>query len=378
MKNVPQANPMSVDVVGHVHIVDDLGNVLLDQHNAVHPQNLARVFARALSNEPNYQIYRVALGNGGTTVSAGNTINYKVPNDGQLPDPSGWQSRLYNETYSEVIDDQSTFLGSGKGTSRADDPTAVPNISGPGVRSTEQGLISLVTVDVTLNANEPRSQLVTDGGTSPGNTENEFYFDELGLFTPGKSFKNTSGNQAVLLSNKNINANTGLATSAQYSFMLSINGGSNQTVTITTPATGSGISGGTTFVTYGDILPLINDVITPLGATASVSDIENGVDTGGNLLFTSVATGPNSTIAVVDVAPYPANWLFNHLLGYVALDVPVSGELAGVQNNAADPLTVRERLLTHIIFSPILKAANRTIRIVYTLTIAVARTQEPV
>ena len=378
MKPIPNSAPMTATVVGHVHITDDLGNVLLDEHNAVHPQNLARVFARALSHEPNYNIYRVALGNGGTTISAGNTINYKVPNDGQMPDTAGWQSRLYNETFSQVIDDKSPLLGTGLGTSPADNPVSVPDISGPGVRSTEQGLVSLVTVDVTLNANEPTSQLPTDGGTAPGSISNEFYFDELGLFTPGLSYKNTAGSQAILLSNKDINANTGLATSAQYSFSVAINGGSAHTVTITTPAVGSGISGGSTFVTYGDILPLLNNVLNPLGASASISDINNNIDTGGNLIITSTATGPNSSLVITDdSATVSINWLPNHLLGYVSLDTPVVGQLAGVQDNAAQPSTVRERLLTHIIFSPILKAANRTIRIVYTLTIAVARTQEP-
>ena len=41
------------------------GNELVrDQLNAIHPQNMARIFARALSNEHNYFINRVAFGNG--------------------------------------------------------------------------------------------------------------------------------------------------------------------------------------------------------------------------------------------------------------------------------------------------------------------------
>jgi hypothetical protein len=38
------------------------------------------------------------------------------------------------------------------------------------------------------------------------------------------------------------------------------------------------------------------------------------------------------------------------------------------------PALERERLITHLIFSPITKAANRTLTITYTLTISVART----
>jgi len=52
------------------------------------------------------------------------------------------------------------------------------------------------------------------------------------------------------------------------------------------------------------------------------------------------------------------------------------GEDAGVQNDPVNSPTERERLLTHIIFSPVLKSANRTLTVTYTLTISVARTQK--
>lgn len=375
----PNALPMTFQcrAHGHVKITDDLGQVLLDQDNAVHPENMARVIARALSHEPNYQIYRVAFGNGGTTVSAGNTITYKTPNDGQLPDPAGWQSRLYNETFSIVIDDQSPLFGTGVGTSNIGSPPSVPGISGPGVRSTELGLISTVLVDVVLNASEPLSETLTDTGTANSQLKTEFTFDEMGLYSPGLSDVNTAGTQAVNLPNLNIQSNTGLNTAYQYSFGISVNGGTPQTITITTPNTGTGVDGTSTYVSYADILPLINTAIAPYGASASISDITNGIDTGGNLVFKSTTNGPGSSILLTQTLPAPANWLFNHLLGYVSIGTPVAGQLAGVQDNPADPNTVRERLLTHIIFSPILKSANRTLSVQYTLSIAVARTIEP-
>lgn len=250
------------------------------------------------------------------------------------------------------------------------------NISGPGVRSSEQGLISLVTIDMTLNALEPSSQDVMDNDPTSG-TESQFMFDELGLFTPGRHHTNTAGKQTVNLMNKDVNSNTGLATSAQYAFDVAVNGGAAQRVTITTPVAGTGSSGGAPYIRYGDIIPLLNAQLSALGVTVAVTDKTAGVHTGGNMVFTSSVPGPSSSIVISQPAVLPANWLFNHLIGYVAVAAPVPGELAGVQNNAADPSTVRERLLTHIIFSPILKAANRTIRIVYTLTISVARSQDP-
>ena len=50
-----------VKVDGHVNIRDDLGVVHVDKHNAVHPQNMARIFARARAREDNYYIYRMAF-----------------------------------------------------------------------------------------------------------------------------------------------------------------------------------------------------------------------------------------------------------------------------------------------------------------------------
>lgn len=368
---------LGLKMVGHLKATEvETGRVLVREWNAVHPQNLARIFARALANEPNSWIYRIALGNGGTTVSAGNTITYNTPNDGQSPDPAGWQSRLYNETYSEVVDQHSPNYGSGSGTVPEDDPTTDDSPLGPGIHSQEDGLISLVYVDVTINASEPVGQEPSDDESPTGSLDSEYMFDEFGLFSAGAPPNNTVGSQVISLQNKDINANTGLATSAQYTFSIAVNGGASQGVTITTPDTGSGVLGGSNFVNYSDLIGLLNAALNPLGANASITDLSNGIETNGNLVISTIETGPNATIDITATS-LPSNWLFNHLLGYIAILPATPGVLAGVQNNPADPSTERERLLTHVIFSPILKAANRTIRIEYTLSIAVARTVVP-
>ena len=54
--------------------------------------------------------------------------------------------------------------------------------------------------------------------------------------------------------------------------------------------------------------------------------------------------------------------------------IGIAGQDAGVQNDPVNPLTERERLLSHLVFAPVLKSANRTLTVTYSLTIAVART----
>ena len=80
----------------------ETGEVLVDKPNSIHSQNMARVLARGLAREANYYIRRMAFGNGGTFRDAAGNLVYNPPNDGR---DGSWESRLYNETYSEIIDD---------------------------------------------------------------------------------------------------------------------------------------------------------------------------------------------------------------------------------------------------------------------------------
>lgn len=350
----------------NVYIEDDLGNVLLDKSNAIHPQNMARIIARGLANEGKSSIYRVALGNGGTITSAGGVITYKTPNDGTASDSVGWQTRLYNEIYSEVVDENSPLLGTGLGTMRSNDPASV-GLSGPGVRSTEQGLTSFVTLDCTINPCEPR-WLPSTSTDEDGN----FVFDELGLYTEGRSNLNTKGTQIILMDNKVVTDNCGLVPSRDYDFLMSVNGTSSQLITIKTPSVGSGVLGQSTYITFGDILPILNTALKPYGVTASMTDPSVGNNTDGNIVLTSKIVGPGSSVFVeTDGTASP---LFSRLLGFIDYDTPVEGAYAGLQNDSTDSGLLRERLLTHIIFEPITKQANRTLRLVYTLAITVAPT----
>ncbi len=382
--------PMIIN--GHCKIEDDLGNVILDADNAVHPQNMARVISRALSNEVNGIIHRIALGNGGTEIDAAFTISFKAPNDGQPPDTQTWESRLYNETYSEIVDESNINLGidpgssgprvgtrPGGGSTPADDP-ASDIASGPGVRSRELGLTSEVVIVAVLNPSEPSGQLANDQTTS--SIDSSFTFDEIGLFTTGAPALDSAGSQDVDVSDKISTDQTTLAENQLYDFKITVDGGTQTTIAFTVP-------GGNNNPTYGDLCEAINDpngaglpwnITGPLpgNSTISITDTTfgtyptiEGAQTFGFLRFTSGTSGDLSSI---DLAIGDTQDMFTNLPGTIITPSTI-GQNKGLQNNIVDTNTEQERLLTHLIFSPVLKAANRTLTITYTLTVSVARTQ---
>lgn len=385
-------------VKGHVKIVDDLGNVLVNKHNAIHPQNMARIFARALANESNSSVYRIAYGNGGTTTDAAYTVTYNYPNDGQPPDTRTWDSRLYNETYSEIIDEgnviDNPLLGTdpgsadtnvgtrpGGGAVPASDPAATRHTSGPGVRSIEEGVSSQVIITSVLNPEEPSGQ---SSGLSPDPTfSSTFSFDELGLYTAGASASASAGIAEINVGNKTSESDTGLVAGNSYSFDIEVDGGSAVTISFTAPLVGG--SGPSNEILFGDLCEAINTgnvtwnplwaSTNPLPGGATVAITDNTVDfpsitgaqTFGKLQFVSQTIGEGSSVVVSDVTLFAA-------LGMVGDPTSTPGENAGVQNDPVNPETERERLLTHLIFAPVLKAAERTLTVTYTLTITFTRT----
>lgn len=398
---------LQMEVHGHCKVVDDLGVVHLDQDNAIHPQNMSRIIARALSNEDNFVINRIAYGNGGTQTDAAFNVTFRPSNDGQPPDTRTWDSRLYNETYSEIVDEGNPTLnpnlgvdpgsagpnaGSrpGGGSNAVDDPTSIPHISGPGVRSNELGITSEVVITSILNPGEPAGQLGSDSGASSGDIESSFSFDELGLYTTGAPAIDSNGYQDIDVGDRTAEDDSGLFGGATYSIGIEVDGGGIQMIDFTVPIGGGTGSSGE--VLYGDICEAINtgDIAwnpawsgsnpLPGGATVAITDNSasfpsiTGAQTFGKLQFTSGSVGSISAISLT-VGIVGADLI-------VSLNPPTSGTLlpavdgqnSGVQNDPVNPDVERERLLTHLIFSPVLKSANRTLTITYTLTISVART----
>ena len=395
---------LPVQIKGHLLIEDDLGNVLVDKDNAIHPQNMARAISRALANESNYFVKTIAFGNGGTDINAALDITFNPSNDGQSPDIRTWDSQLYNETYREIVDDSDINIGTGVG-SAAGDPTTVEHVSGPGVFSNELGLLSQVSINSVLNRNEPTGQIASGTDAEGANFDGSFVFDEIGLFTDGQPTVATAGYQDVqvgLPSEVNSETDTALVGGRQHDFLITVDGGTQQTIALTVPTAGTG-SGTAGAFTYGDLCEAINTGAVgwgfsgsnplPGGATILITDTSGdystlvGAQTFGFLRFQSATTGTASTILVEDGTVdaggspivQPIN-LFESTYGLnpapstgSTIQAASDGEAAGVQNDPVNSTTEAERLLAHITFAPVLKAASRELTITYTLTVAVAR-----
>lgn len=392
---------------GHVLIKDDLGNVLVDKYNAIHPQNIARVLTRALANESNYWIHRIAFGLGGTETDVALNVTFKTPNDGQPPDVRTWDSRLYQEIYSEIVDDSNVAIGTDPGTAGPNvgtrpggganvsgDPESTTHVSGPGVRSNELGLNSEVVVTAIINPQEP-----LPGSPLPATIT----FDEIGLYTTGAPAAASIGTADVNVGGKLSTDDTGLVPGTQYTFFVAADGGAPVQVKFTAPIGGG--SGGGGEILYGDLAEAINtgDVTwnsawsganpLPGGTTVSITDETlnfptiTGAETFGFLRFTSGGEpGDGSSVVLSDgnnpsTQPLP---LFAVLVegpgGTAPFDSSVTiirsdGEPAGVQNDPVNPGTERERLLTHLIFSPVTKSNDRQLTVTYRLTFSIARTQ---
>jgi hypothetical protein len=174
---------LPITVHGHVLITDrGTGEVLVDADNAIHTKNMATAIARGLSNAPNYQIYKIKLGNQGTIVNASQQIEFRTPN------VTGDDADLYNPTYAEVVDDLSAGLGAGNSVTF----TNIPNST-----NTRVIITSVVSANEAINRPTDEADVDTDPGLDP---EGQFFFDELGLFTKETSGTMLDGTGELMLS----------------------------------------------------------------------------------------------------------------------------------------------------------------------------------
>lgn len=368
---------LQLGVKGVVSIEDDIGQTVLHKTNSIHPQNMARIIARALANEANSSVYKLALGNGGTFIDATGEISFKRPNDGILPDAAGWQSMLHNQTYSIVVDENYV--------------TAPPGSS----VSSKFGSVAQVVVKCQLAGALPLAQV--SSSIVPSSINGIFVFDELGLFTTGLPYASTQGYQDVSWLTPsgqpvviNSTTMTTLVPRAEpYRFSICVNPVDMSNMVYVPVDVSVPIGQFTSGFTYGDLVNTLNARLAasnlPLGVVAQIT--QPGVYTSGNLRFRSTETGNTSAVYIQHntVDETDPSWLFyaltQSLSGVVikpTLLPSTSGQMQGVDDNAADQSQERERLLTHLIFSPLQKDASRTWTITYTLTVSVLQSDSVV
>jgi hypothetical protein len=152
-------------ITGHVLIRDSITKeVIIDKMNSINFENFSLSLAQTLANRPDSWIQEMCFGNGGATVSGTGTISYLPPN------VLGQQSKLYNETYSKVVNDQNPL-----NTDPSKNYIEIAHTSGT--------LYSDVIITCNLGLGEPAGQEAFDTATT---LDGNYVFDELGLraFSP--------------------------------------------------------------------------------------------------------------------------------------------------------------------------------------------------
>ena len=150
---------------GHIKIFDpQSGEVFIDKRNAIHYENMSVAMVNSLSNQGQGTIYEMVFGTGGTTVDPTGLITYLTPNT------IGVNSSLYNQTYSKVVDQNST-----NNTDPVRNKMEIRHISG--------ATYSDILVSCLLDYGEPTDQQAFDNSVD---LSGNFVFDELGLrgFSP--------------------------------------------------------------------------------------------------------------------------------------------------------------------------------------------------
>lgn len=163
-----------IHIEGHIKIYNpESGEIFINKRNAIHYENISIALANSLADSGNGFVYEMAFGNGGTAIDPTGIITYLTPNS------SGSNASLYNQTYSKVVNQNS---------SNNLDPSRnyieVRHVTGTNYSDL------FVTCLLDYGDGNNSGQLAFDNAT---NTDGTFIFDELGL----KSYSST-GNSLLL------------------------------------------------------------------------------------------------------------------------------------------------------------------------------------
>lgn len=154
---------LGLSVKGHITITDvtDKENlvILVDKDNQINYENMSIAMADTLSSRGYGEIYEMAFGNGGASVSDTGVITYLPPN------VTGQNAALYNQTYAKIVDDTSVF-------------NLDPTRNKMTVSHTTGKYYTDILVQCLLDYGEPAGQAAFDNSTQ---TNSSYIFDELGL-----------------------------------------------------------------------------------------------------------------------------------------------------------------------------------------------------
>ena len=156
------SDTINYKATGHLRIWEkETGKVLLDHHNAIHPENISIAIAEALAHKNGF-IREMVFGNGGVRVNASNEFLYSAPQT------IGRMASLYNQTYSKIVDEKDV-----DNESIENNYMTVSHING--------NVYTDILVHCTLNKGEPKSVNVLNNDNEI--TTQEYQFSEVGLKT---------------------------------------------------------------------------------------------------------------------------------------------------------------------------------------------------
>ena len=151
---------LSYKIEGFLKIYDpNDGEIFEDKKNAINYENMSIAIADTLSSRGYGEIYEMAFGNGGASVSDTGVITYLPPN------VTGQNAALYNQTYAKIVDDTSVF-------------NLDPTRNKMTVTHTTGKYYTDILVQCLLDYGEPAGQAAFDNSTQ---TDSSYIFDELGL-----------------------------------------------------------------------------------------------------------------------------------------------------------------------------------------------------
>jgi hypothetical protein len=149
-----------IQIEGFLKVYDPNTNeVFYDGHNAIHYENISVAIADALSSRGYGGIFKMAFGNGGSSIDETGVITYLPTNT------TGQNAALYNQTYTKIVDDTSILNDN-------------PIRNKMSVNHTSGKVYTDIIVQCLLDYGEPSGQQAFDNGTQ---LESQYVFDELAL-----------------------------------------------------------------------------------------------------------------------------------------------------------------------------------------------------